>query len=362
MKAVIFAGGVGTRLWPLSRKKSPKQFEKIIEGKSTLQLTVNRLFPEFKPEDIFISTGEEYTSLVSKQLKSIPRQNIIGEPMRKDVGPAVALVFAVLAKRYDENEPVVILWSDHLVKQEKKFKKILQSAGEVVKKEKDKIIFIGQKARFPSDNLGWIEYSDRIKSDKGIDLFRFQGFKYRPDKKLAEKYFQDGKHCWNLGYFITTPKFLLSIFKRLAPKIYSLTQRIAQDVGTKNFKQTLSRYYEQMPALHFDNAVLEQLDPKDVYVVVEDIEWSDVGAWEALKEALQGKKTDNVINGRALLENSHDNLIYNYDEKKLIVGIDLDDVLIVNSEDVILVSKKSSVSKIKQLVESFKGTQHEELT
>lgn len=362
MKAVIFAGGVGTRLWPLSRKKSPKQFEKIIDGKSTLQLTVNRLLPEFKPEDIFISTGAEYVSLVSKQLNSIPRQNIIGEPMRKDVGPAVALVFSILAKKYDENEPVVILWSDHLVKQEKKFKKILQAAGDVIKKEQDKIIFIGQKARFASDNLGWIEYSSQIKTEGGINLFRFEGFKYRPDKKVAEKYFKDGKHSWNLGYFVTTPKFLLSIFKKLAPKIYSLAQKIAQDAETKKFNQTLIHYYGQMPALHFDNAILEQVDAKDVYVMVEDIGWSDVGAWEALKEALQGEKTDNIINGRALLENSHDNLVYNYDDKKLIVGIDLEDVLVVNSQDVILVSKKSSVSKIKQLVESFKGTEHEELT
>src|SRR5690606_5009265 len=178
MKAVIFAGGVGTRLWPLSRKKSPKQFEKVVGDKSTLQLAAEKLFPEFKSEDIYVSTGTNYVNLVKEQLPFIPHENIIAEPAKRDVGPAVALVMGYLAKKFP-NEPVIILWSDHLVKKIDTFKKIILEADKLVQKEQDKIIFIGQKPRFASDNLGWIETGKVIK-ETAVTFRSFEGFKYRP--------------------------------------------------------------------------------------------------------------------------------------------------------------------------------------
>lgn len=362
MKAVIFAGGVGTRLWPLSRKKSPKQFEKIIDGKSTLQLAVERLFPFFKPQDIFIATEAGYVELASRQIQDIPKENFLGEPVRRDVGPAVALVMGYLNKLYGQNEPVFISWSDHLVKQVKKFQIILSAAEKIIKEENDKIVFVGQKPRFASVNLGYIQYGEILKKINGVNLHKFVTFKYKPNEKTANKYFKDGKHCWNLGYFVTTPKFMLRAYKNLVPQIYRLIQKIMNDYGKKTFEKNLEKYYTQMPIIHLDNAILEQLNPHDAYVAVEDIGWSDVGAWEALKEALEKEKSDNITNGRVYLENSRDNLIFNYEDKKLIVGIDLDDYLIVNANDVLLVTKKSSVSKIKKLVESLKGSEYEELT
>lgn len=362
MKAVIFAGGVGTRLWPLSRKKSPKQFEKIIDGKSTLQLAVERLFPLFRSEDIFIATEKQYINLATEQLPMLPKKNILGEPARKDVGPAVALVMGIIEKLYGPDEPVFISWSDHLVRKVREFQKILSTAEEVIREENNKIVFVGQKPRFASVNLGYIQFGSPIKSKGKIKLHAFITFKYRPDKPLAQKYFKDGKHCWNLGYFVTTPHFIINAFKKLAPQIHRLNEKIMRRYGTKDFSQVLEKHYDRMPKIHVDNAILEQLVPSDAYVIVEDIGWSDVGAWEALKEALEKEKSENITNGRVYLESSKDNLVYNYEDKKLVVGIDLEDMLVVNANDVLLVSKKSSVSKIKSLVESFKGTEHEELT
>lgn len=362
MKAVIFAGGVGTRLWPLSRQKSPKQFEKIIGDKSTLQLTIERLSPEFKPEDIYISTGAQYVTLVSEQLPFIPKANIIGEPTKKDVGPAVALAMGYINKKSGGDEPVIILWSDHMVKQVSKFKKIIKAAEEYIKKNTDKMVFIGQKPRFASENLGWIEYGEIEDKELGVNFFNFSSLRYKPDRDTAETYFNDKHHAWNLGYFVSTPNFMLGLFKEFAPKIHRLITKITNSIGTKEFSAQLSKYYQQMPELHFDNAILEQLDRNYAAVIVEDIGWSDVGAWEALKESLGSKNEDNITKGRVLLEDSSDNLVYNYEDKKLIVGIDLDDLLVVNTRDVLLVAKKTSVSKIKKLVESFQGTENEHLT
>ena len=361
MKAVIFAGGVGTRLWPLSRKKSPKQFEKVVGDKSTLQLAAERLMPEFKPEDIFISTGTAYVDVVAQQLPFVPRENIIAEPAKKDVGPAVALIMGYLAKRFPD-EPVIILWSDHIVQQIEKFKNIILQANEVVKEHPEKIIFIGHTPRFASENLGWIETDEEAFTKEEVTFRTFAGFKYRPNPELAQQYFSDKRYCWNLGYFVTTPGFIYDLFRRFSPNIYSVTEKIVQHKEHESFNKALQEHYKEMPEINFDNAVLEQLDKDCAYVVIDDIGWSDVGAWEALKEALEQQREDNITKGRVMLEDSVDNLVYNYDGERLIVGVDLSDLLVVNTKDVLLVAKKSSVSKIKKLVESFQGTEHEHLT
>lgn len=360
MKVVIFAGGAGTRLWPLSRKKSPKQFEKMIGDKSTLQLSVERLLPEFSYGDIFISTNILYKDIVQKQLPKIPQSNYFFEPEKKDVGPAIALVMGTLRKKY-AHEPVAILWSDHLVKQVSLFKKILFQAGHYISKHQDKIIFIAHKPRYESTNLGYIHLGKKISNINRFDLHAFEGFKYRPNSLTAKKYFKSEKYAWNLGYFVSTPSFIYDTFKRFAPNIYNNTEIILSHVGKKDYEAVLKKIYGKVESINFDNAILENLDKKNALVIVEDIGWSDIGAWEALKEALEQYPYENIIRGKVYLEHVRDSLIYNYDVKKLIVGVDLDEHVIVNTQDVILITKKTSVSKIKKLVENFEGTEHEDL-
>ncbi len=361
MKAVIFAGGVGTRLWPVSRKKSPKQFEKIIGEKSTLQTYLDLLIPEFSKDDIYIATGKEYVDLVRQQIDFVPSRNVIGEPMRKDVGPAVAFWAGYLAKTYP-NEPMIVLWSDHLIRNRVKFKQMLLAANKVLTKDPKKIIYFGHKPRFASVNLGWIETGKVLQSEDGIDFREFESFKYKPDQKVADMYFNDAKYCWNLGSFASTPQYLLELFKKFAPDIYELTMNIVSHIGQPDFEDVFAKNYRQMPQIHLDHAIAEKIDKKSAYVVIEDIGWSDVGAWEALKEALETKKADNITKGEVMMKDSADNLIYNYEDKKLIVSIDLEDMLVVNTADVLLVTRKTSVPKIKKLIESFEGTEHEHLT
>jgi len=329
---------------------------------STLQLTVQRLTPEFKPKDIFIATGAAYKDIVQKQLPELPVENIILEPHKKDVGPAVAYAAAYVSEMNDQDEPIVILWSDHIVKHQDKFKKILAASSKLVAKHGDKIIFIGQKSRFASENLGWIQYDKTAETVDNVEFKTFAGLKYKPNRELAQKYFVSGKHCWNLGYFVTTPRNLLSKFDKFAPEIASGLNTIMKSFGTANFNDVLTKEYEKIPEINFDNSILEQLTDKDAFVVVEDIGWSDVGAWEALKEALEKSKSDTVTLGKVKLENSNDSLVYNYESEKLIVGIDLDEILIINTNDALLVTKKTSVAKVKSMVESFKGSEYEDLT
>lgn len=360
MNAVIFAGGVGTRLWPLSRRKSPKQFEKIIGNKSTLQLAAERLQPDFSWDNVYVSTGQAYMPIVQSQLLKLPPNHVVGEPEVRDVGPAVGLMTAILAKTKPD-EPMVILWSDHLVRKEALFRSILRVSGDIIKNNPGKIIFVAQKPRFASENLGWISYGKEVNRIEDIAFHTFVDFQYRPDKVTAQRYLASGHHAWNLGYFVTTPRFLLTQYKRFVPNVYSGLSQIADAWGTPTYDDVLQAVYPTLEKISFDNAILEKLDPSQALVVSENIEWSDIGAWEALKEALQEAEEKNVTQGKVMLNDTQDSLVYNY-TNQLVVTIDLDDMLVVNTDDVVLVCKKGSVPKIKKLVEQMKGTENDHLT
>jgi len=358
MKIIIFAGGVGTRLWPLSRKNSPKQFEKILGDKSTLQLAVDRLHPDFEFSDIYIATGKKYEEIIKQQLPKIPAQNFIFEPAVRDVGPAVGLSLSIVGKEHP-NSPIAILWSDHFVKKERRFREVLHFAEDLVKKG-NPLILIGQRARFANQNLGWIEFGDETQEIKGTKVFKFKKLIYRPTLSQAES-FLNQNFAWNPGYFVTTPNFLLSQFKTFTPDLYKGLAKIQSSIGTKDFEKVVETLYPTLEKISFDNAILEKIDPKYVSVIAADLGWSDVGAWEALKEALESTSSENVIKGKVLMNDSEDNLVFNYTDQ-LVVGIDLGKMIIINTDDVLLICHKNSVPKIKKLVEKLENTPHEHLT
>lgn len=360
MKIVLFAGGVGSRLWPLSRKNAPKQFGKIIADRSMLQIAVHKLFPEFKWEDVYISTGTKYAPLISEQLPELPENNIIVEPEMRDVGPAVGLVVAQLVKT-NPTEPLTLLWgSDHLVKREALFRRILRTAEKIVKNNPDKIVFIGQKPRYGNQNVGYIEFGEQVEKLKDHEVHEFKSFQYAPPKEQAEIYASDEKHVWNLGYFTTTPALLWKLFEQFSPDLFKHLQKIHDAYGTDDYEKVLHEVYPQIEKISFDHAILEKMDPSTGCVISADIGWSDIGAWEALKEALSDKVDANVTKGKIMLENCTDSILHN-ETKQLIVGIDLQGLVVVSMDDVVLICPKDSVPKIKQFVQSLGGTDYEHL-
>lgn len=360
MRIVIFAGGVGSRLWPLSRKNTPKQFGKIIGDQSTLQQAISRLQPAFAPKDIFVATGLRYKDIVMKQLPELPAENFIFEPEMRDVGPAIGLV-SILLEKIDPNEPIAIIWSDHLVRNVKTFQTVLKLAETTVKEKQADFIFIGQKPRFANQNIGWIQCGEKIETKEKISLYKFNKLKYRPKLSQAEDFFEDKNYVWNLGYFVTTPAFLTSMYKTYASEMYEKLSQIRNSRDTADYEETLSKVYPTIEKISFDDAILEKLNTRNIYVISEDLGWSDIGAWEALKEALARSDDENVVRGNVLVENSVDSLIFNYNKAQLVVGIDMDKMVIVNTNDVLLICPKDSVPKIKELVKNLEGTDHEHL-
>lgn len=359
MKVVIFAGGVGTRLWPLSRKNTPKQFEKIIGNKSTLQETIDRLLPMLPPSDIYVATGKRYESIIKKQLPQIPPENLIFEPHMRDVGPAIGLVAAILDKKIS-GEPIAILWSDHLVKNVSAFTQILRLAEEAIKNKKADFVFLGQKPRFANQNMGWIEVGVGMQEENGIFVYPMKRVVYRPKLKEAISFFESGHFVWNLGYFVTTPRYLCSLYEKFSPSMHKTISEIVKSYETKDFDAILETLYPRIEKISFDDAVLVKMKPDNILVISADLGWSDIGAWESLKEALSETTDENVTKGKVLLEASRDSLVFNYTDQ-LVVGIDLEQMLVIQTGDVVLVCPKKAVPKIKKLVENLAGTPNEHL-
>jgi mannose-1-phosphate guanylyltransferase len=359
MKIIVFAGGVGSRLWPLSRKNTPKQFGKIVGDYSTLQLAIQRLLPEFNANDIFIATGKKYEETVKEQLPMIPQDNFIFEPTMRDVGPAIGLVSFLLEKKFGD-EPIAILWSDHLLKREDTFRHMLKMAEEQITNKEANFIFIGQEPRFANQNCGWIELGEKLGNKEEAQMFEFKRLWYAPKQQEAEDFFHSKKYVWNLGYFITTPNYITDLFKQYVPDMYEKLQQIQAAYQTDQFNSKLDEIYPTLEKINFDNAILVKLNPDGFKVISADLGWSDIGAWDALKEALSESKEQNITSGNVMLEQTTDSLLFNYTDK-LCVGIDLSEMIIINTEDVLLVCPKSSVPKIKTLVQRLTGTDNEHL-
>jgi mannose-1-phosphate guanylyltransferase len=344
MKIIIFAGGIGTRMWPLSRRSLPKQFIKMFDGKSTLELAVRRV-KSFGYENIYISTLQEYVTLTKQYLPKIPAKNIIGEPALRNVAPAVGYNLVRLRSQGYKG-PVAILWADHLIKDELKFLKMLKEAEGLSKKHKDKMVFVGKKPRFANNNLGWIHIGKKIAGN----LYGYKEWRYKPQVDECEKMFKSGDWLWNTGYFIFDNDFGLHLFEKYQPDIYKSLQKIEKVIGSKKEKQTVNKIYPTIDKIHFDNAIAMKLTKEEAVVMTTSTEWSDPGTLYALKEALSSKQKDNSVKGNVVEINSEDSIIINEEREKLVSVIGAEGMVIVNTKDAMLVVPKESVKEISDLL------------
>ncbi len=337
MKLVIFAGGVGTRLWPLSRVNSPKQFDRIFNGASTLQLAFDRTAPVFGAKNIFIQTVEPYREIIAKQLPNLPRENILIEPSRRDLGAAVCLAAAELRRRGYQGA-MAILWSDHLMKRTEEFTGALGEAERLINAEPDRFIFLAEQPRFANNNLGWIKLGEKINASGTFALHRFAGWKYRPHLIECQEMFADGQHFWNPGYFVTSIDFLLQSYERLAPDIY---------------QPVMAGDYRAAAVKHFDEAIIEKLDLSRAAVIKLNMGWSDPGTLYALKEALQKSCEENVAHGQVAAYNTDDCLLYNLEKGKILTAVGLSGMVVINTPDALLVVPKSEVVHVTKLIKKM---------
>jgi len=338
MRIIIFTGGIGTRLWPLSRRNSPKQFSQFVQGKSTLQLAMERV-KSFGFENIFLATHERYLSLVKAQLPELDSSHIFCEPARRDLAAAVLLTLLRLKQR-SITGTMTILWSDHFMDYPDRFVQALRQAESLIAQNRQRLVFLGEEPRFANNQLGWIH----IGQADDENVYRFVEWKYRPEQTECQKMFTSGEWLWNLGYFVFDIDFILSLYQQHVPEMY---QALSAMVGDE---EKIKQNYSKLPALHFDTAILEHIDQNQAIVLRVKLGWSDPGTLYALKEALAHSVEENVSFGNTILKNSRDCLAYNEEAEKLVVTLGLDGLVVINTKNVLLVCAKASVSEITKLL------------
>lgn len=355
MRIVIFAGGSGRRLWPISRQSSPKQFEPIVGEYSTLQLAVDRVATRYGIENIFIATNERYEQIIRRQLPDLPQNNIIFEPARRDLGAAVGLAMAHMAQ-IGRDEPVAILWSDNYIEDISAFNELLAAARELISSNEANILFIGETPRFANENLGWIGLGPKRGQQGDLPYYDFESLIYRPSLEYCREIFQAGKHVWNTGFFVTTPAFVQNLYEQYSPELWKQLMKIEATIGTNAYDETLSQIYPTLQAISFDDAILTHLEPSEALVLHHQMGWSDPGTLYALKEAINPDRDENVKKGLVIDTNSKDCLIYNYESDKLVVAVGLEGMIVVNTDDAILVVHKDQIPLVKNVIDGLQDT------
>lgn len=343
MKVIILAGGGGTRLFPLSRDCYPKQFLHVIGEESLLAQTVKRFLGLVKPEDVVIVTNEKYIFHVQAELKSInaEKAHIITEPMGKNTAPAIALaqIYCKDVLNCTDDEVLFVSPSDHLIKPIDKFQELVQSANDVAK---DSIVTLGIKPTKPETGYGYIEV------EKANELInKVNSFKEKPDVVTAEKYLQAGNYFWNSGMFMFSIKTMQEELKTYMPKIEEIIQN--------GYEYTINNFVK-MPDISIDYAIAEK-SQKMKMIAVKDVYWNDIGSFDAIAEVLADKE-NNVFMGDILSEDCTDTMIIG--EKRLIAGIDLNNLMIIDTPDALLVAKKGESQKVKNIVNRLKQAKRKE--
>lgn len=358
MRTVIFAGGSGRRLWPISRQASPKQFEPIIGDESTLQMAISRILPTYGADSIYVATNSDYLDLVRAQLPRIEPSHLIGEPTRRDLGAAVGLAMAHVAQR-NQDEPVAILWSDNIIENVENFLHLMSTAESLVTETSAELVYLGETPRYANENLGWIHLSDQVGVQDSEPYFRFESLTYRPSLEKCEVMFASGNYVWNTGFFVTRPRFIRGLYQQYMPEMWEQLLLIEAAIGREDYDTVLEEVYPQMESISFDDAILAHMKPGQAIVLHSDMGWSDPGTLYALKETLMPDPEANATKGLVIDASNRDSLIYNYEAKKLVMAIGLDGLIVVNTEDALLVAHKDSIPQLKEEVNRLEGTELE---
>jgi mannose-1-phosphate guanylyltransferase len=349
--AVIMAGGGGTRLWPVSRKESPKQLLPLLGQETLFQSTVRRLDKLFPPERILVVTVAEQATQMQVQAPEIPVENYLIEPSPRGTASVVALAAAVLKKR-DPEASMAILTADHFIRDRDLFRYLIRTALQVA--AKDYLVTLGITPTFPSTGYGYIEQGEPLDGSYQYPVYQVRRFREKPDQETAEQMLRSGDHSWNSGMFVWKADTILAEVERQMPDLAQAVTEIASAWNTPGQEDVLNVRWRDLKSQTIDYGIMEKAERVAV-LPAGGLGWSDVGSWDSLFEVLYPDANGNVpVNTQHLLLDTHNTLVYGNSSERLIVTIGLDDVVIVDSGDVLMICKTDQSQRVRDVVEHLK--------
>ena len=346
--ALIMAGGKGERFWPRSRVSLPKQFLSLTDdGKTMIQLTVERISPLVNIEDVYIATNKNYKELVKQQLPGIPEENILCEPVGRNTAPCIGLGAAHVAKKYDD-ATMIVLASDHLIKNNEIFTETFTQACEVAEKGEN-LVTIGITPNYPETGYGYIKYDQNTKEGSADAVEKFVE---KPVLEVAKEYLADGHYLWNSGMFVWKVSTILNNFKKLLPESYAALMKIKESVGTADEEAVLNKEFMNLEAESVDYAIMEKAD--NIYIIPGNFGWDDIGSWLAVGRIKKTDDDNNVVNGNVVTVNTKNCVIEGAD--KLIATVGLRDMVVVDTKDATLISTKENAGEIKKVLAKLRET------
>lgn len=336
------AGGRGTRFWPKSRKNLPKQFLSLTDSSLTMiQLTVKRLLPIISIEDIYISTNESYRHLVREQLPDLPEENILCEPVGRNTAPCIGLGAVHMAKKYGD-AVMVVLPSDHEIQMPDIFRSTLQEAAEVAQSGSN-IVTIGIPPTYPETGYGYIKYRS---AERNGSAYRVERFVEKPDLAKAKEYLASGQYLWNAGQFVWKVSTILEDLKKYMPDTCAHLEKIRDAIGSDYYTGTLNQEFQDMESQSIDYGVLEKDD--HIYVIPGNFGWDDVGSWLAVERLQPKDEEGNVFTGDIMSVDTRKCIVQGH--KKLIAAVGLKNIVIVDTENALLVCDKEHTGEIKRVM------------
>jgi mannose-1-phosphate guanylyltransferase len=346
--ALIMAGGSGTRLWPLSRQARPKQALRLVGDRTMFQLSVERLAPLFAPERIFVVTAAEQVGTLLQQAPQLPAGNFIVEPLQRGTASAIGLA-ALYLRRRDPEATMAVLTADQYISDTGTYRAVLAAAYEVA--QRGHLVTLGIQPTFPSTGYGYIERGEVLTEINGLTAYRVQAFREKPDTATAESFMADGLHTWNSGMFIWRVDRILAEMHKQMPQFYDQLVQIDAAMGTDREAWVLSYVWPRVAAQTIDYGIMEGAD--DVAVIPAEMGWSDIGSWATLLDILPGDQDGNVvIDTDHMAVDTSNTLVYG--NNRLVATIGLSDVVVVDTDDVLLIAARDRSQDVKKIVEKLR--------
>ena len=347
MFAIVMAGGAGTRLWPLSRRETPKQLLALTGDTSLLQQTVARLGTLLRPHDIYVITGDAQVRTTRSQLPQLPEENVLGEPLARSTAVAAGLA-TVLARR-ESDEVSLVLPADHFVADEEAFTDALRAAVQVA--ERGYLVTLGVVPTHPATGYGYIKAGDRLHPSGPAAIV--ERFVEKPDAEHAAAFLEEGDHYWNAGIFVWRAYAFRQALERFQPELAEALDRISAIHRTPGWMSQVREILDPIPAITIDVGIAEPAAAEGRMAVVPlGAGWSDIGSWSALLEAMTAARgNDLVASGHHLDRDSHRVLVHG--GERLIVTVGLEDLIIVDTPDALLVCHRDRAEEIKPVLDEI---------